>query len=790
MDSSFDRQAVALASADKPAADSRSGLSSEEAARRLAQFGPNETASAEEHPARRALRHFWSPVPWMLETTIALQLAAGERLEAAMVGALLLVNVLLGIVQEGRANATLALLRQRLAPRARVRRDGVWADAPGAALVPGDVVQLSLGGIVPADVRVLQGSVLLDQSMLTGESVAVEQGAGAAAYAGALVRRGEAIAEVTATGARTYFGRAAELVKAADVESSEQKAVLGVVKALTAVNLAIVVAMVAYAHAIGMNVAQIVPLVLAALLSAVPVAMPAVFTLAATLGARRLAQQGVLLARLSALQEAAMIDVLCVDKTGTLTENSLGVGRVVALEGLDEAGLLAHAAAASSADGQDPVDVAIRAAAAKGGAPALQTRRFTPFDPTAKMAEAIVAGPDGAPVRIAKGSPIAISALAPMNAEAQAAVARLSSDGQRVLAVAAGGVEAMVLIGLIGLSDPPRPDSRPLLDELRRLGIAPVMITGDTAETAGAVAHAIGLDGAVCPPGRMPERATPQDYAVYAGVFPEDKFRLVRAFQSTGHAVGMCGDGANDAPALRQAQMGVAVASATDVAKSAAGLVLTDPGLRGVVACIEEGRAAFRRVLTFTLSMLVNKAVTLIVMGGGLVMTGHAVLTPMLQALWMLTSDIAMMARAGDRAKPTPYPNAWRIRELTLAALPLGAVKLAYAMTILALGWFRLKMDAEAMRSLTFLTLVLAGQATSLVLRERDHVWRSRPAAVLLWAMATAAAIATSFALAGWFMASLPLWLVLLLYGATICYALALDAVKVAMLRRLPIDRR
>ena len=377
-----------------------------------------------------------------------------------------------------------------------------------------------------------------------------------------------------------------------------------------------------------------------------------------------------------------------------------------------------------------------------------------------------------------------------MSSEATAAVTALSGEGYRVLAIAAGTTGKMAVIGLIGLSDPPRADSRPLLGELKALGITPVMITGDTAETARTIAHAIGLDGPVCPAGAIPEKAQPQDYAVYAGVFPEDKFKLVRAFQNQLHAVGMCGDGANDAPALRQAQMGIAVSTATDVAKSAAGLVLTVPGLRGILACIEEGRSAFRRVLTFTLSMLVNKAVTLIVMGGGLVMTGQAVMTPLLQVLWMLTGDIAMMARAGDRAEPTPYPNAWRIRELTLAAIPLGAVKLAYAMTILAFGWFWLKLDTESMRSLTFLTLVLAGQATSLVLRERDHVWHSRPAPVMIGAMATAAIVATAFAWAGWFMTPLPGLVVLTLYSTSLCFGLVLDAVKVAMLRGMPIDRR
>ena len=670
---------------------SPTGLSSSEAARRLAEVGPNEVVESPEHPLRRTLRHFWSPVPWMLEVTIQLQLAASERLEAMMVAALLLINVGLAMAQEGRASATLALLRRRLAPRARVRRGGAWLDVAAAVLVPGDVVQLSLGGIVRADARLLSGSLTLDQSMLTGESVAVEREAGGQAYAGALVRRGEALAEVTATGARTYFGRAAELVRSADVESSEQQAVLSVVKALTIVNMTIVIGMVAYARAIGMTLPQIIPLVLAALLSAVPVA----FTVAATLGARRLANEGVLLAKLSALQEAAMIDVLCVDKTGTLTMNSLGVARVAPLMDAFTEAMVPAYAAASSTDSRDPVDAAIRAAAAQRDEPALPVIRFTPFDPAAKMAEAVVAGLNRTTTRIAKGSPIAIAALAP------------------------------------------------------------------------------------------------QDYAIYAGVFPEDKFRLVKAFQRQGHAVGMCGDGANDAPALRQAQMGIAVSSATDVAKSAAGLVLTQPRLKGILACIEEGRAAFRRVLTFTLSMLVNKAVTLIVMGVGLVMTGHAVMTPLLQALWMLGSDIPMMARAADRAKPTPYPNAWRIRELILVALPLGAVKLAYVMGVLALGRFRLDLGADAMRSLTLLTLVLAGQTTGLVPQgARDHVWRSRPAMVLLAATGAAAVLVSVFAWAGWFMTPMTDWLVLSLYGASLGYGLMLDAVKVAMLRRLSVDRR
>ena len=371
------------------------GLSAVEAARRLAEFGPNAVADTPEHPIKRVARHFWAPVPWMLEITVALQIVAGERLEALMIATLLLLNVGLGVVQETRANAALELLKQHLAPRVRVRRDGVWVEVPAADLVPGDIVQLSLGGIVPADLQIVTGSLLLDQSMLTGELIAVEAGPGGNAYAGALVRRGEGLAEVVATGARTYFGRAAELVRIAHVESSEQHAVMGVVRALTVVNFAVVVGMVAYAHTIGMDFPGIIPLVLTALLSAVPVALPATFTLAAVLGARTLALKGVLLTRLSALHEAAMIDVLCADKTGTLTENALAVSAIrPCQEGYGEDDVLAFAAAASSAAGQDPIDAAIRAVAARRNAPRqpLTVLHFTPFDPAAKMAEAIGPG--------------------------------------------------------------------------------------------------------------------------------------------------------------------------------------------------------------------------------------------------------------------------------------------------------------------------------------------------------------------------------------------------------------
>jgi H+-transporting ATPase len=788
-----DAEILPLDEFTKAEADVAVGLSSAEAARRLRQFGPNAVGEEQIHPLVAVARHFWAPVPWMLEATIALQLAIGEHLEAAMIAALLLLNVALGAFQESRANAALALLKQRLALKVRVRRDGNWVEALAADIVPGDRVQLSLGGIVPADLRIIAGSILLDQSMLTGESIPVEIGPGKLAYAGALVRRGEATTEVTATGTRTYFGRTAELVRIAHVESSEQQAVLRVARNLTILNFAIVVGIVAYAHALAMDAREIITLVLTALLSAVPVALPATFTLAATLGAKTLALKGVLLTRLSALHEAAMIDVLCADKTGTLTVNALAVSAIRPVaKGYGEAEVLAMAALASSPEGQDPIDAAIRALAQQSDGPnrSLTVLRFTPFDPAVKIAEAAAVDRDGREIRVVKGAPAAIAALAPTPPPLASELATFTGAGYRTLAVACGPPGKLAVIGLIAFGDPPRADSRALLAELRALGVRTVMVTGDAALTAEVIAGKIGLEGPICPPGKIPDSVGPDDFAVYAGVFPEDKFRLVKAFQRRGHAVGMCGDGANDAPALRQAQMGIAVSSATDVAKAAAGIVLTDPGLGGIVTCIKEGRSAFQRVLTYALSILVNKAATLVVLGAGLIMTGHAVLTPLLQALAMLSSDFVTMARAADRARPSPYPNAWRIRNLTLAAVPLDLFKLAYCMGVLATGWYVLRLSPAEMRTLTFVMLFLAGQGIVYVLREHGHLWESRPAAIMLFASAAAVVVVGSLAACGVLMTPLPLPILAVLLAATLCFVLAIDFVKAAVFVRLPIDRR
>jgi H+-transporting ATPase len=742
-----------------------------------------------ENPLRRALTKFWSPIPWMLEAATILELVLGKYVEAGIIAVLLLFNAALGFFQEGRAQATLAALKKRLALTASVRRDGAWKDLPAADLVPGDIIKLSLGGVVAADVKLTEGNVLLDQSMLTGESIGSEAGPGFQTFAGALVQRGEAVAEVTATGIRTKFGRTAELVRTAHFVSSQQKAVLQVVRNLAVFNGVLIILLVAYALAHSMPMSEIIPLVLTAVLASIPVALPATFTLASALGARALARQGVLPTRLSAVDEAASIDVLCADKTGTLTRNQLSVTSVQPMPGFDESHILTMAALASSDGGQDPVDAAIRSAAAqKVSANPPKLSHFKPFDPATKMSEATATDSKLGTLRIVKGAFTVVVAIAAPSPTAAAAAAELEGKGFRVLAVAAGPPAAMQLMGLIALSDPAREDSAELLTQLKTLGVRMVMVTGDAPATAAIVAHAVGLDGAVCPPGPIPTDVRPESYAVFAGVLPEDKFKLVKAFQKAGNIVGMCGDGANDAPALRQAQMGIAVSTATDVAKSAAGIVLTSPGLIGVVAAVKEGRITFQRILTYTLNSLTKKIVQVLLLGIGLIMTGQAILTPMLMIIVMMVGDLLGMSLTTDNVQPSPLPNGWRIGKLTIAAIFMGFSELAFCVGIIALGHFRLGLGIAALQTLTFFTLVCGNQATTYAVRARGRIWSSpHPCRWLVSSSVLDVFIAATLAGFGLLMTPLPFWVLASVLAGAMVFVFVLDLVKVSVFARLKI---
>jgi H+-transporting ATPase len=741
-----------------PVAAPDRGLSSEEAARRLADEGPN--AIPEERPRRlrTLLAKFWAPVPWLLEVAVVLELVLRDVLQAAIFAVLLVFNAVLADLEEQRAEGALALLRERLSVKARVERDGAWTTLPAAQLVRGDLVYLRQGDLVPADIRLVRGAVSLDQSALTGESVPVDASAGATAYSGSVVVRGEAAGIVVATGPRTYFGRTAELVSSARAPGHLQRLIFGIVRALVALDLVLVAAVVAYGLLEHLPARELVPFVLILVVASVPVALPATFTLATALGSQELARRGVLVTRLAAIEEAASMEVLCSDKTGTITENRLAVGAVAPLPPHDETDVLAAALAASDVATQDPLDVAVAAVAgARGLPPATGVVRYTPFDPATKRSEAVVRDASGAERRVAKGAPQVLAEACGLAAGALAEeVGRLASEGMRVLAVAQGPVDGpLSLLGLIGFADPPRADSARLVEELAGLGVRVVMVTGDTVETARAVAQKVGISGRVCtattlrgpaPPGPAapgpgaPEPVAhdgaPEDPAqpcgVYAEVLPEDKLRLVERLQQSGRAIGMTGDGVNDAPALRKAEVGVAVANATDVAKAAASLVLTEPGLENIVSGVTVSRQIHQRMLTYTLNKIAKTLQVAFFLAIGLLALGRFVTTPTLVVLLLLANDFVTMSLATDRARVGREPERWDVRSLVLTGLAVAAPLVAWSFGLWWVGTAGLGLHERAMQTLVFVWLVLSGQATVYLVRERRHFWHSRPSRWLL----------------------------------------------------------
>jgi H+-transporting ATPase len=743
------------------------GLTRAEAEALLQLHGPNAVAEARPHRIGTLLRRFWSPIPWMLELAVIIDLILQRWVEASVIAALLVFNATVSFLHEGRAQRALALLRQRLTVNARVRRDGRWQVLAAEGIVPGDVVHLRAGDIVPADVQLVDGILSVDQSVLTGESLPLESRAGSTAYSGALVRRGEATGVVTATGTRTYFGRTAELVRAASAPPRTERLILRIAWYLGALVLLLAVGAWIAMLIQGTPLAEMLPFGLLLLMSSVPVALPAMFTLSSALGARTLADEGILVTRLSAIEDAATMDVLCLDKTGTVTENRLTVETVEPRAGIAADEALRLAALASDESTQDPIDLAILEVARERGLDLASAPRasFVAFDPTTKRSEASVRLGDRL-LRVVKGAPATVAELCGLAWEAIAEdVARLAADGARVLAVASGADSSLRLAGLIALADPPRADSAALISELRKRGVRVLLVTGDGEATARAIAAKVGITGEVAPAGAIGANLDPRAIArftVFAQAFPQDKFLLVRALQQAGQVVGMTGDGVNDAPALKQADVGIAVASATDVARAAASLVLTRPGLAEIVAAIEGSRRIFQRMRTYLLTMMARKLSTPTFMSLGVIVIGVFVLNPVLIVLLAFTRDFATTSISTDRVLPSPEPDCWDVRSLTMAGLGLGVLLLGSSSAIYWLAADVLHLKLAEIQTAIFLWLTVNdGQATIYLNRARRHFW-NRPYPGRWVAAATLLVVgATSLmAIQGWLMAPLPAWLV------------------------------
>ncbi|WP_297386979.1 plasma-membrane proton-efflux P-type ATPase [Acidiferrobacter sp.] len=750
------------------------GLNEAEAQRRLQQYGPNAIIEKQQRIWLLFLQKFWDPVPWMLEVTLILEMILGKWAEAVIIAMLLVFNAVLGFRQEHKAQAALDALKKRLHITARVFRDGQWRSIPARDLVPGDLAHVRVGDIVPADMALTEGAILVDQSALTGESMPVDRGASSVVYSASIVRRGEASGTITATGTQSYFGKTAELVRTAGSKSHLEELVLGIVRYLVFMDGFLVVAILIYATVMRMPLSEILPFALILFVASVPVALPATFTLATAMASLGLAQRGVLVTRLAAIEEAAAMSDLCSDKTGTLTENRLSLAATKPMGDATAVQLLSMAAVASDDATQDPIDLTLLAAAREQGVAIPPRDGFTPFDPATKRSEALLQV-DGVRWQAMKGAPQVITALTKSQGWERVAET-LAAQGARVLGVAAGPVGRPEFVGLVGLADPIRPDALQALQVLRDFGVRVRMVTGDNVATAKTVAATLGLTGEVC------DRADiGGDCAVYAEVFPEDKFHLVQRLQQKRKIVGMTGDGVNDAPALRQAEVGIAVESATDVAKAAASLVLTNPGLSGVADAVETGRRVYQRLLTYTLNKIVKTFQVALFLSLGLLVFQKFVITPILVLLLLFANDFVTMSLASDHVRPSQTPDRWDVRALIFAALVVAMAWTAYIFGVYAIGQ-AMGLPVRALQTLDFLGLVFSGLANVLLVRERGHIWHSRPGALLLLAIVLDTIVVSLLADYGLLMARIPLITTMQLLGATILYTLLLDQLKVPLL--------
>ncbi len=679
-------------------------------------------AEAKAHPLIGFARKFWGLSAWMIELIVLVSFTLQKWADLWIALALLLVNAILGFLQEHRAAAAVSALRRKLQVTARVLRDGVWHAIPAQELVPGDVVRVRSGDFVPADAQIIDGALQVDQSALTGESREITKTNEGVLYSGSIVRDGEATAVIIATGLKTFFGRTTQLVESAHPKLHVVEVITRVVKWLFLI-VAILVAIALVVSLVeGLRLVDILPLSLVLLMSAVPVALPVMFTVSMAVGARELARRGVLVTRLSAAEDAANMDVVCADKTGTLTMNRLSFMGALPQPGFTAEDVLRVGALASQEADQDPIDLAflrtVRDRHLLDQGTALIS--FTPFSPKTRRTEALVER-GGVRTRVMKGALRTVAEAAGLDGAAVTALeARATEEarqGVRMLAVARADDEApLQFVGLALLHDAPRPDSRQLIDELRSLGVTVKMLTGDALPVARAVAGELGLGEIV----RAPEMHAAGDAAAddtselvrgssgFAEMFPEDKFLVVKSLQTAGHVVGMTGDGVNDAPALRQAEVGIAVSRATDVAKGAASVVLTTEGLGGIVDLVRNGRAIYQRVLTW----IVNKVSRTILKSGFVVIaflvTGKFAISALGMVLIVFMTDFVKIALSTHRVRPSSNPETWNIGPLVRLAVLLGIAMLVEALVLLAIGWrqFDLGNHSGQLQTFTFQTLL------------------------------------------------------------------------------------
>jgi len=719
-----------------PNGATESGLSEAEAARRLAQYGENVLREQHVGIFKRVVGFFWGPIPGMIEAAAALSAVLGHWEDLAVILLMLFINAGVGFWQEYKADTAIEALKQRLALNARVKRDGLWRDIAARLLVPGDLITVKSGNIVPADVTLLEGAYLsVDQSALTGESLPVEKKPGETAYSGSIARQGEMSAVVSATGMNTYFGRTAHLVEQAGAVSHFQRAVLRIGNFLILTTAALVVVIVIAGLFQHNALLEMVQFALILAVASIPVALPAVLSVTLAVGAERLARLKAIVSRLVAIEELAGMDTLCSDKTGTLTRNELTLGTVEPAPGVSREALLTAATLASRREAPDAIDAAILAAPLPPGTlEAYSVSAFRPFDPVSKRTEAEVQY-QGRQVRVAKGAPqVIVDLCAPPDAQRAAiltAVDAAAAKGYRTLAVGRDDGSGWRYLGLLPLFDPPREDSAATIRATRAMGVDIKMVTGDHEAIARQIAGELDLGRNIVVADALfgahaPAETLSQVLAAdgFARVFPEHKYQIVKALQSSGRIVGMTGDGVNDAPALKQADIGIAVSGATDAARAAAALILTAPGLSVITTAIEEARRIFERMTSYGTYRIAETIRLILFMTASILLYNFYPVTTLMVVLLALLNDIPIMMIAYDNAPVASGPVRWDMPRVLTIASALGLYGVFESFLLYWIGWKVLHLPVPVLQAVIFLKLLVSGHMTIYLTRNKGWVWQ------------------------------------------------------------------